>query len=187
MPGELCLRDPEAEARRKRGLNIFRATLGGAIVMGVGFIVAGLLYWPSTATEPAIYPIGAGTYVAAVCIGGLVWFTRLPGRTIVSLRQTDNGIQARLQNNTTLSAEWNSPRVAFDLSKVPPSPRNPTGRYWFVWKMDRAVVGCWLSEAGWSQLMAAAHLHGLQVTEKVFGKAPNLQTIFNVRAAGARK
>ena len=187
VSGDLCLRDPEADARRKRGLNLFRAILGGAIVIGVGFIVAGLFFWPATATEPAVYPIGAGIYVVAVCVGGLAWFSRLPGRTIVSLRPTDNGIQARLHNGTTLSVDWSSPRVAFDLSKVDPSPRYPTARYWFVWKMDRAVVGCWLSEAGWSQLMTAARLHRLQVTEKVFGNAPNLQTIFRVRAAGARK
>ena len=185
--GDLCLSDPEAEAQRKRGLAYVRAALGAGIVMGVGVLVFGLSFRPTTATAPAVVPIGGGVYMIAICLAGFAWFGRLPGRTIVSLRPTDNGIQVRLRNGTPLSVDWSSPKMAFDLSKFPQSARNPTTSYWLGWRMDRAVVGCRLSEAGGSHLISAAQAHGLRVTEKTFGKEPNVQTIFSVRAAGARK
>ena len=186
IPGDLCLRDPEADTRRKKGLNLFRAALGAGIAMGGGIIVLALFFWTTSAGEPVVYPIGVGIYLLLLSVGGLVWFSRLPGRTIVSLRPTDDGIQVRLRNDTTLSVDWSSTKLAFDLSKGHLSTRNPAAWYGFAWRMDRATVGCRLTEAGWTQLMTAARVHGLRVTEKVVGKGPYAQTIFNVRAGGAR-
>ena len=140
--------------------------------MGGGIILLALFVWTPSASEPGVYPIGVGIYLLLLSIGGLVWFSRLPGRTIVSLRQTDDGIQVRLQNDTTLRIDWSSTKRAFDLSKGHRSTRNPAAGYGFAWRMDRATVGCRLTEAGWAQLMTAARVPGLRVTEKVVGKEP---------------
>lgn len=185
-PSELCRTDlAYVKQHSRRRYHVMEATLGG-IVAGFGVVTYGALAWPAGLAFSNQVPIGVGAYIVGVSALGYFLVGRGLRRRIVSARLVPEGVQAVLQEGTTIVASWKDPKFALDCLVRPQQDRSPPVSYVLMWPMDRRVSAGELTAQGMARLLEAARNQGLEVSEKPLGKGPSSMELREVRAPGQK-
>ena len=176
---------PETQRRQKQALWAARIGAIVSVAIGIWFLVSGLFFWPASAAAPAMVVVGGGVYLVVACIGVYLWMAKLARRTIVSVRETSDGVQAGLRDGTVLFAGWGDPKFSVDLWSFTGGQPNSDAQYGISWKMSPTVGSARLTTEGGTALVETAKRKGLTVVAKSYGKAPKVRTTFMIRGPAA--